>query len=322
MPSRWGNLEHWENPIWKIPVAVYQTSLPFNLLSRGKVRDIYDTPEGLLLVASDRLSAFDVVFPDPIPRKGEVLTKLSAWWFEQTKHIIPNHLISAEPAELLGIAKSHPESIGRCTLCKRTQPFPVECVVRGYLEGSGWNDYQSTQSVSGIKLPAGLKKSSRLPHPIFTPSTKAAAGHDETISFEQVVDTIGVDKAETLRTKAIELYSFAHGELLKKGIVVCDTKFEFGELDGEVILIDEALTPDSSRFAEAGTYHPGGEVRSLDKQYVRDYLNTLAWDKTPPAPHLPEEVIVNMTQRYLEIFERITGRKLEETVKQPCCEQR
>lgn len=292
-------------------MAVYETNLPFPLLSRGKVRDIYDTPEGILLVSTDRLSAFDVVFPDPIPHKGQVLNQLSAYWFEQTTSIIENHLISAEPAERLKLAADHPELIGRCTLCRRAKPLPVECVVRGYLEGSAWKDYQETQSVCGIKLPAGLTRRAKLPHPIFTPTTKESSGHDMPITFEQVVELIGVETAEAVRAKSIELYSFAHDQLLKKDILISDTKFEFGLAEGKLLLIDEALTPDSSRFWEAGSYSSGGETRSLDKQYVRDYVEKIGWNKTPPAPHLPEDVVTNMTQRYVEIFSRITGRKLE-----------
>jgi phosphoribosylaminoimidazole-succinocarboxamide synthase len=291
---------------------VYQTDLPLKLISRGKVRDIYDTPKGVLLVATDRLRAFDVVFPDPIPRKGEVLNQLSAFWFRETRHIVRNHLISANPVKALGL-DAHAEDLeGRCTLCVPAKPLPVECVVRGYLEGSAWKDYQATQTVSGIRLPAGLSRRAKMPQPIFTPSTKATSGHDEPISFEQVVDLIGVEKAEFVRAKSIELFTFAHDRLLAKNILLCDTKFEFGELDGELILIDEAMTPDSSRFFEAEGYLGGGESRSLDKQYVRDYVEQLGWSKTPPAPRLPEEVIANMTRRYTEIFRLITGQTLEE----------
>jgi phosphoribosylaminoimidazole-succinocarboxamide synthase len=293
-------------------MPVYETDLPLKLLSRGKVRDIYYTPQGILLVATDRLSAFDVVFPDPIPSKGAVLNNLSAHWFAETKHIVRNHLLSANPVARLGLEAHEAQMRGRCSLCVPAKPLPVECVVRGYLEGSAWKDYQATQTVSGIRLPAGLERRAKMPHPIFTPSTKASSGHDEAISFEQVVDLIGVDKAEFARAKSIELFSFAHERLLAKNILLCDTKFEFGEIDGELILIDEAMTPDSSRFFEAEGYLGGGESRSLDKQYVRDYVEQLGWGKTPPAPRLPDEVIANMTRRYTEIFRLITGQTLEE----------
>ncbi len=291
---------------------VYETDLPLPRLGRGKVRDIYEAGDRLLLAASDRLSAFDVVFPDPIPRKGEVLNRLSAWWFAKTAFIVPNHLISAEPAAQLGLAESHPEMIGRCSLVRRASPLPVECVVRGYLEGSAWKDYLADGAVSGVILPAGLCRSERLLHPIFTPSTKAETGHDEPISFEQTVDLIGVELAEQVRHISIQLYKFAHELMLPKGIVLSDTKFEFGVTDsGELILIDEALTPDSSRFWEADSYRPGGDPRSYDKQYVRDYVEKIGWDKRPPAPSLPAEVSEGMTKRYCDIFERITGAPLD-----------
>ncbi|MCX7020121.1 MAG: phosphoribosylaminoimidazolesuccinocarboxamide synthase [bacterium] len=292
-------------------MTVYETNLPFPLISRGKVRDIYDLPEGLLLVATDRLSAFDVVFPDPIPRKGEVLTQLSGFWFERTQHIIKNHIISLAPRVVLDAC---PDMRGRAALCRCARPLTVECVVRGYLEGSAWTSYRESQSVCGIRLPAGLPRRARMPFPIFTPTTKAASGHDEPVTFEDVAREIGVEYAEFARQKSIELYSFAHDMLLPKGIIISDTKFEFGELDGELLLIDEALTPDSSRFWEADGYTGFGSARSLDKQYIRDYVESLAWSKKPPAPRLPDEVIANTTHRYTDIFERITGRTLDEMI--------
>jgi phosphoribosylaminoimidazole-succinocarboxamide synthase len=292
-------------------VTVYESELPLRRLGRGKVRDIYEVDsERLLLVASDRLSAFDVVFPDPIPRKGEVLNRLSAYWFEQTKHLTGNHVLSAEPEKVLPEIAENDELRGRAMLVRRTRPLPVECVVRGYLEGSGWKDYQRCRMVSGIPLPAGLQLHSKLPHPIFTPSTKAEAGHDEAISFEEVVELIGLHAAEHVRHTSVALYQFAHARLLEKGIVLCDTKFEFGVLGNEILLIDEALTPDSSRFCEAEGYEPGGQARSLDKQYVRDYVEQTGWNKQPPAPSLPADVIEQMTRRYTEIYERITGERL------------
>lgn len=296
-------------------MALYESKLPLELISRGKVRDIYDSPKGLLLVASDRLSAFDVVFDDPIPHKGEVLNQLSAYWFGETEDIISNHLISARPELVMGLdEKSNRQLHGRSSLCRKVSPLPVECVVRGYLEGSAWKDYQQHGAVCGIKLPPGLSRRARLPHPIFTPTTKATSGHDLPISFEQVVEMIGVDKAEFIRHASIDLYSFAHERLLSKNILVSDTKFEFGvDQDGRIILIDEALTPDSSRFWEADGYTSGGDSRSLDKQYVRDYVEGIGWGKKPPAPRLPEDVIQNTTRLYVEIFEKITGKPLVTT---------
>ncbi len=291
--------------------VVYESQLNIPLKARGKVRDIYDTPDGILLVASDRLSAFDVVFSDPIPRKGEVLNRLSAFWFGQTRHIVSNHLLTADSGEI-GAVAALPEMKGRCSLCRKAQPFPVECVVRGYLEGSAWNDYLADGSVSGIGLPSGLQRRERLPAPLFTPSTKADEGHDEPIDFARVVELIGEDAANRLRSVSIELYKFAHDKLLLMGIVLSDTKFEFGIADdGEIILIDEALTPDSSRFWEADSYTPTGDARSFDKQYVRDYVEQLGWDKKPPAPKLPVEVIDGMTKRYMEIYRLITGTDLD-----------
>lgn len=290
--------------------TVYESHLELPLRARGKVRDIYEVPEGILLVSSDRLSAFDVVFPDPIPGKGAVLNRLAAYWFEQTKHLVPNHLITADSSQISYVA-DNPAMASRCTLCRRATPFPVECVVRGYLEGSAWKDYQETGEVSGVKLPPGLKRRERLPEPIFTPSTKAEEGHDEPISFPQVVELIGLRAATSLRALSLELYKFAHEQLLPKGIVLSDTKFEFGTDDqGDIILIDEALTPDSSRFWRAESYHPDGDPVSFDKQYVRDYVESIGWGKRPPAPNLPEEVIDGMTKRYMEIYTLITGERL------------
>lgn len=291
--------------------TVYKSQLEIPLRARGKVRDIYETSEGILLVASDRLSAFDVVFGDPIPRKGEVLNRLSAFWFAQTRHLVSNHLITADSAAIAAVA-SLPEMKGRCSLCRKAKPFPVECVVRGYLEGSAWSDYQSDGTVSGIALPPGLQRRERLPAPLFTPSTKAEEGHDEPIDFDQVVELVGEAAANRLQGISTELYKFAHDKLLPMGIVLSDTKFEFGIADdGEIILIDEALTPDSSRFWEADTYTPTGDARSFDKQYVRDYVEKLGWDKKPPAPTLPVEVINGMTKRYMEIYRLITGSELD-----------
>jgi phosphoribosylaminoimidazole-succinocarboxamide synthase len=291
--------------------TVYESHLDQPLRARGKVRDIYETPDGILLVASDRLSAFDVVFPDPIPGKGAVLNRLAAYWFGQTRHLVPNHLITADSAEISYVA-ADPSMRNRCSLCRRATPFPVECVVRGYLEGSAWKDYLESGVVSGVKLPPGLKRRERLPEPIFTPSTKAEEGHDEPIDFPRVVELVGLQAASALRAISIELYKFAHEQLLPKGIILSDTKFEFGRDDtGEIILIDEALTPDSSRFWEAETYRPDADARSFDKQYVRDYVESIGWEKRPPAPRLPQEVINGMTKRYMEIYTLITGDRLD-----------
>lgn len=290
--------------------TVYESSLDLSLIARGKVRDIYDTPQGLLLVASDRLSAFDVVFPDPIPRKGQVLNTLAAFWFTRTSHIVKNHLLTANSADIPAVADK-PEMVGRCTLCRKAKPFPVECVVRGYLEGSAWKDYTDTGIVSGIQLPTGLQRRQRLETPLFTPSTKAEEGHDEPIDFDRVCELVGKDIAEQLRRLSIRLFQFAHDFLLPKGIVLSDTKFEFGlDENGDVILIDEALTPDSSRFWVAETYTPEGNPQSFDKQYVRDYVESIGWNKKPPAPSLPQEVIKGTTDRYVEVYRLITGENL------------
>lgn len=290
--------------------TVYESNLDLPLKARGKVRDVYETPEGILLVASDRLSAFDVVFGEPIPGKGEVLNRLAAYWFGQTSHIISNHLITADSSQIKPVANI-PEMNGRCSLCKPAKPFPVECVVRGYLEGSSWTDYQKSGIVSGIPLPENLQRRQRLAQPVFTPSTKAEEGHDEPINFDQVVALVGENAAARLRTVSLELYKFAHDKLLPHGIVLSDTKFEFGIADnGEIILIDEALTPDSSRFWVAETYTPHGNASSFDKQYVRDYVEGIGWNKQPPAPSLPEEVIAGMTNRYQEIYRLITGENI------------
>lgn len=290
--------------------TVYESKLSLPLVAKGKVREVYDAGEHLLLVASDRLSAFDVVFPDPIPRKGEVLNRLAEYWFGQTSHIVKNHLVTADSSAIPAVAGRN-DMQGRCSLCLKARPFPVECVVRGYLEGSAWKDYQETGVVSGIALSSGLNRREKLEMPLFTPSTKAEEGHDEPIDFGRVVELVGQDIAERLRDISIQLYQFAHDQLLAKGIVLSDTKFEFGLLEsGELVLIDEALTPDSSRFWIAETYTPTGDAVSYDKQYVRDYVETLGWNKQPPAPQLPEEVINGMTKRYVEIYSVITGQAL------------
>jgi phosphoribosylaminoimidazole-succinocarboxamide synthase len=281
----------------------------------GKVRDIFALDDAqLLLVASDRISAFDVVLPTEIPDKGRVLTGISRHWFTQTAAagIMANHLLSTDMATLPAeYGAQAAELRGRSMICRRADVLPVELIVRGYLAGSGWKDYGRTGAVCGIPLPAGLRESDRLPEPIFTPSTKAEVGHDENISFDQMVALVGAQRAEEARTKALELYKFAASRAEPAGIILADTKFEFGLVGGELILIDEVLTPDSSRFWDASTYEPGRAQESFDKQYVRDYLETLDWGKTYPGPELPAEVVAGTRARYVEAFERITGGSFE-----------
>jgi phosphoribosylaminoimidazole-succinocarboxamide synthase len=287
--------------------VVWETNFPgLKLLSRGKVRDLYEVGDDLLLVATDRLSAFDVVLPTPIPDKGKVLTQLSLFWFDTLRDIVPNHVLSATkfPAPASDYSK---DLMGRGMLCRRTKPLPVECVVRGYLVGSGWNDYRKTGKVCGIELPQGLRESDRLPEPLFTPSTKATTGHDENISFDQVVETIGGPLAEQVRTLSIEIYRRAAAYAEPRGILLADTKFEFGTIGDQLIWIDEALTPDSSRFWPAAGYTPGQSQPSFDKQYVRDYLETLDWNKTAPGPQLPDEVVRNTAAKYREAQRLLTG---------------
>jgi phosphoribosylaminoimidazole-succinocarboxamide synthase len=277
--------------------------------ARGKVRDIYDLGDKLLIVATDRLSAFDVILPTPIPDKGRVLTQLSLFWFELLKDLIPNHVLSASefPAPFAGYRE---ELAGRSMVVRKTQPLPIECVVRGYVSGSGWKDYQATGGICGITLPVGLQESERLPAPIFTPSTKAAAGHDENIRFERVIAEVGEELATRVRAISIDLYQRAEAYAEPRGILLADTKFEFGMLDGELIWIDEAFTPDSSRFWPAAHYRPGGPQPSFDKQFVRDYLERIHWAKTPPGPELPAAVVDATREKYLEAFRILTGHDL------------
>lgn len=290
--------------------AVSQTNFQgLTLQSRGKVRDIYSLGDRLLIVATDRLSAFDVVLPTPIPDKGRVLTQLSLFWFEKLADVIPHHVISAE--NFAGELGPHARELeGRSMLVRRTDPVPIECVVRGYISGSGWKDYQKTGAICGIPLPAGLKESDRLPEPIFTPSTKATTGHDENISFEETVSRIGAPLAEQLRETSLTLYNRAAEHAAARGIIMADTKFEFGLLGKELIWIDEALTPDSSRFWPATEYRPGAAQPSFDKQYVRDYLERIGWNKQPPGPALPADVVAGTRAKYREAYERITGHAL------------
>jgi len=277
----------------------------WQLLARGKVRDVYEyTPNEMLIVTSDRISAFDVILPTPIPDKGVVLTQISNFWFAGTSHIIQNHVVDPEP---FATDEARPHLAGRSVVVRRAEALPVEAIVRGYLTGSGRRDYEKTGAVCGIPLPEGLVEASRLPEPIFTPSTKAAVGtHDENIAFDGVVALIGRAMAEKVHDAALELYAFGAAWALERGIIVADTKFEFGLLDGELILIDEAMTPDSSRFWPADGYEPGKSQPSYDKQFVRDYLETLDWGKTAPGPELPDVVVAKTAEKYLEAWRRLT----------------
>lgn len=282
------------------------------LKGRGKVRDIYDFGNRLLIVATDRVSAFDVVMPNPVPDKGRVLTQLSKFWFDMTKRIVSNHVISTEVKDFPEECRSYREILkGRSMLVVKTDPLPVECVVRGYLSGSGWQEYQKTGEVCGIPLPKGLVESSKLAEPIFTPATKAEIGlHDENISFEEMERIVGKDLAEKLKYLALRIYKKAQDFAERRGILIADMKMEFGIKDGKLLLIDELLTPDSSRFWPKKEYLPGSPQKSFDKQFLRDYLLSILWNKTPPAPELPEEVIQKTRQKYLEAYLRLTGRSL------------
>jgi phosphoribosylaminoimidazole-succinocarboxamide synthase len=293
--------------------TVVETTLSgLKLLGRGKVRDIYDVDGKLLLVASDRLSAFDVVMPDGIPGKGKVLTQISAFWFRMLEDIVPNHMISIDVDAFPPEARAHAETLrGRAMLCRKAKPFPVECVVRGYLSGSGWAEYREKGEICGIPLPKGLRESDRLSEPVFTPATKEEKGkHDENISFERMVRIVGKETAEQVRSIVVGLYEKAAAYALSKGIIIADTKFELGTVDGRLILIDEALTPDSSRFWPVEGYQPGGPQKSFDKQFVRDYLLTLPWNKTAPGPRLPADVVEKTALKYREALTILTGKDI------------
>ncbi|HEU0254052.1 MAG TPA: phosphoribosylaminoimidazolesuccinocarboxamide synthase [Pyrinomonadaceae bacterium] len=294
--------------------TVLQTSLSdLKLFRRGKVRDVYDVDEqSLLIVATDRISAFDCILPTPIERKGEVLTALSEFWFEKLQNVVASHLIESNVDAMPPAVQRHADTLrGRAMLVRRAEVFPVECVVRGYLVGSGWKDYKRTGSVCGHKLPEGLVESAKLPEPIFTPSTKAEQGHDENITEDQVRELIGDEKTALLGDTSLRLYSEAHAYAAQRGIIIADTKFEFGlDQDGQLLLVDEVLTPDSSRFWPANEYEPGRSQPSFDKQFVRDYLETLDWDKQPPAPAIPSEIATATTARYLEAYRLLTGKEL------------
>ena len=278
--------------------------------ARGKVRDIYDAGDKLLIVATDRLSAFDVILPTPIPDKGRVLTQLSLFWFDLLRDVIPNHVLSATEFPP-PFDRYREELADRSMLVRKTAPLPIECVVRGYVSGSGWKEYQATGKICGIALPAGLRESDRLPEPIFTPATKAVSGHDENISFERAASLIGNGRAQKVRDVSLEIYRRAAAYAEPRSILLADTKFEFGLLNDELIWIDEALTPDSSRFWPAAQYKPGGPQPSFDKQFVRDYLESIHWPKTPPGPELPPEVVAATRDKYREAYRILTGRELD-----------
>ena len=286
-----------------------ESNLPgIKLWKRGKVRDVYEVGDKLLLIATDRLSAFDVVLPSGIPGKGVLLTQMSLFWFELLKDVVPHHVVSADVSDYPDELKPFRDQLeGRSMLVQKTDVLPIECVVRGYIVGSGWKDYKKTGAICGIALPAGLRESDRLEPPIFTPATKAETGHDENISFETMIETVGADRAAEARRVSLEIYERARAHAEARGIIVADTKFEFGIRDGRLIWIDEALTPDSSRFWPRDAYAPGRSQPSFDKQFVRDYLETLDWDKQPPGPELPPEVVARTVEKYVEAFERLRG---------------
>jgi len=282
------------------------------LKGRGKVRDIYDLGDRLLIVATDRISAFDVIMPNPIPDKGRILTQLSGFWFNLTKGIVPNHIVSTEVEDYPKECQPYQEMLrDRSMLVVKTEVLPVECVVRGYLSGSGWEEYQKTGEVCGIRLPKGLRESSKLEEPIFTPATKAEMGlHDENITFEKVEKTVGKDLGRQMRSISLAIYKKARDFAEQRGILIADTKMEFGVKAGKLILIDELLTPDSSRFWPKDEYQPGGPQKSFDKQFLRDYLLSIRWDKNPPAPQLPEEIVTKTREKYLEAYEKLVGKPL------------
>ena len=291
---------------------ILQLDLPgIKKVRSGKVREVYDLGESFLLVASDRISAFDVIMPNGIPRKGEVLTQISHFWFEKFADLVPNHLLAKANDPLPANLQPYAAQLARRSMIvKKAKPLAIECIVRGYLSGSGLKEYKKSQTVCGIQLPAGLVDSSELPEPIFTPSTKAEAGHDENISFEEACKIVGTDLATQARDLSLKIYKAGRDYAKQRGIIIADTKFEFGLFEGKLILIDEVLTPDSSRFWPADKYAPGRGQPSFDKQFVRDYLETLTWDKTPPGPTLPAEVVAKTSATYLEAYERLTGKKL------------
>lgn len=291
--------------------VLLETKLPLPLVARGKVRDIYDLDDSLLFIASDRISAFDCILGSGIPCKGRILTQMSLFWFDFLQDVVPSHLLTANIAECpRKLSRFRKKLDGRSMLVKKAQMIQVECVARGYLAGSGWKEYREKGSVCGIPLPPGMRDGDQLPEPIFTPATKAQTGHDMNVSFQYVAKLLGVDLAGQLRDLTLELYGRAAKYALQRGIIVADTKFEFGFVNERLVLADEALTPDSSRYWPADTYRPGGPQYSFDKQYVRDYLETLNWNKRPPAPSLPPEIVNRTSEKYEEAFTRLTGRTL------------
>jgi phosphoribosylaminoimidazole-succinocarboxamide synthase len=288
--------------------VVLETHLEGLKVRRGKVRDVYDLGDRLLLVATDRISAYDVVMPTGIPDKGRILTSLSLWWFDFLADLTPNHLVTADVRRMPPPVRAHARELdGRTMLCRKASVFPVECVVRGYLAGSGWREYQKSRTVCGVPLPGGLRQCDRLPEPIFTPATKAESGHDENISFERAADLLGAKAAAELRDRSLAVYKKAADYARRHGILIADTKFEWGEADGRILLIDEVLTPDSSRFWPADTYEPGHDQPSFDKQFLRNWLDTLDWNKTPPGPNLPDDIVAKTRAKYVEAYERLTG---------------
>jgi len=292
--------------------TILQLDLPgIKKVRSGKVREVFDLGDRFLLVASDRISAFDVIMPNGIPRKGEVLTQISHFWFEKFAALVPNHLLAGANDALPKNLQPFADKLAkRSMIVKKAKPLAIECIVRGYLSGSGWKEYKKSQTICGLKLPAGLTESAELPEPIFTPSTKAEAGHDENINFEQAVKIVGPELAKQARELSLMIYQAGRDYARQRGIIIADTKFEFGLFEGKLILIDEVLTPDSSRFWPADQYAPGQSQPSFDKQFVRDYLETLTWDKTPPGPQLPDDVVAKTSAKYLEAYERLTGHKL------------
>src|SRR5215467_691641 len=295
------------------PVLLHSDFPDLTLHASGKVRDVYRIDEKqLLFVASDRISAFDYILETGIPHKGRVLNQISLFWFDFLRDVVPNHLITADVDKYPGPVRKYADQLrGRSMLVRRAEIFPVECIVRGYISGSGWKEYKASGKVSGITLPAGLRESEQLPEPIFTPSTKATSGHDENISFDQMSEIVGSETANRLRDRALRVYKKAAAYALERGIIIADTKFEFGQTAQGITLADEVLTPDSSRFWPADTYEPGKAQNSYDKQYVRDYLEEIRWNKQPPAPALPPDVTLRTSEKYLEAYRQLTGRKLE-----------
>lgn len=292
--------------------TITEVNLPFKEFKKGKVRDIYEVDDNLLLIVTDRISAFDWVLPEAIPNKGICLTQISAFWFDYFKDIIPNHMVSADITKFpTDLQKYTDQLYGRSMLVKKAEVLPIECIVRGYISGSAWRSYKKDNTVCGMKLPSGMQESEQFDEPLFTPSTKAETGHDENISYEEMQKIIGAEDAAKLKELSLEIYKTAAEYARKKGIIIADTKFEFGKIGDQIIIVDELLTPDSSRFWPADEYEPGKGQPSFDKQYVRDYLSTTDWDKNSDPPHLPDEVVSGTEKRYLEAYEKLTGEKLK-----------